>query len=141
MTPGQYVFFCMALLLAAIVLVLIKTRQVEDKGGEQIEVNFTGHEIEGRAMRCAQKIGEQIGLSPKLVKDLRVGLVALHHDCIGTESPAGVGDDFARAAVKRLKKLEAFDSSWDEKEVEATISEIVRQSLSIEVHDTLPVQE
>lgn len=141
MTPGQYVFFCMAVLLAAIVLVLIKTRQVEDKGGEQIELSFTGHEIEGRAMRCAHKIGERIGLSPKLVKDMKVGLVALHHDCIGTESTSGVGEDFARAAIKRLRKMGAFESNWDEKHVEATISEIVTQSLSIDGHDTLPVQE
>jgi hypothetical protein len=138
MTTGQYVFFLAAAMLAAIVLVLIKSRQVEDEDGGQIEVTYTGHQIEGQAMRCAQRIGARIGLRPKGVRELKKTLVYVHHEFGGSSVGKSIGDEYAAEAIAHLKKVGEFRPDWDEELVKATISEIVTGSLNMDEADTLP---
>jgi hypothetical protein len=140
MTTGQYVFFLAAAMLAAIVLVLIKSRQVEDEDGGQIEITYTGHQIEGQAMRCAQRIGARVGLAPKAIRELKRKLVYVHHSFAGSNSSREIGDEFAQEAVAHLRKIGEFSPEWDEESVKATISEIVTGSLNMDEADTLPLQ-
>lgn len=129
MSIGEYVFFLAALLIGAIVLVLIKSRQVEDEEGGQIEVTHTKQQIEGQAMRCAQRIGLRVGLRPRAVKVLKGTLVYVHRNFAGAGDSTSVGQDYAREAVDHLKKMGEFQEGWDEESVKLTISDIVAESL------------
>lgn len=140
MTTGQYVFFLAAAMLAAIVLVLIKSRQVEDEDGGQIEVTYTGHQLEGQATRCAQQIGARVGLRPRGVMALKKTLVYVHHSFVGTTVGSSIGDEFAEEAVAELKKIGEFQDDWNEELVRMTISEIVTSSLNMDEAETLPLQ-
>jgi hypothetical protein len=140
MTTGQYVFFLAAAMLAAIVLVLIKSRQVEDEDGGQIEVTYTGHQLEGQATRCAQRIGARVGLRPRGVMELKKTLVYVHHSFAGSSVGSSIGDEYAEEAVAQLKKIGEFQDDWNEELVRATISEIVTGSLNMDEADTLPMQ-
>jgi len=140
MTTGQYLLFCMAAIACAIVLVFIKNRQVEQEDGGVVEVTFTGHQIEGRAMRCAQQIGARIGLGPRGVQELKKGLVYVHHEFLGVGSPRDIADQFGVDAVEKLQAIGEFKDGWDAEEVATWIADIVAGSLSVDEPETVPMQ-
>lgn len=140
MTTGQYLLFCAAVIACAIVLVFIKNRQVEQEDGSAVEVTFTGHQIEGRAMRCAQQIGARIGLGPRGVQELKKGLVYVHHEFLGVWSPREIADQFGIDAVEKLQAIGEFNEGWNTEEVAAWIADIVAGSLSLDGPETVPMQ-
>jgi hypothetical protein len=141
MTPGQYGMFVLMLVLGAIVIAMIKSFKVENDDAVRTDVLVTGHEIDGRAIRCAQRIAIRFGLAPPAVTALQKGLLYTHRQWLGDTNPPAVGEEFARAALERLWKLELIDESMRKDEATIkTIGEIVAESLAMDDYETRPME-
>lgn len=141
MTPGQYGIFVVMLVLGAIAIVMIKSFKVQNDDAGRTDVVVEGHEINGLAIRCAQRIGLRYELSPTAVAELQRGMLYTHRQWLGDNNPQAVGEEFARSALQRLWKLNLVDEALlkDESAV-ATIGQIVAESLAMDEHDTRPME-
>lgn len=142
MTPGQYGMFVVMLVLGAIAIVMIKNFKVSNDDANRTDVVVEGHEIEGLAIRCAQRIGTRFELSPAAVKELQRGMLYTHQQWLGDSNPVAVGEEFARAALDRLWKLGLLDDDSLLKDDSAvhTMGQIVAESLAMDEHETRPME-
>ena len=144
MTPGHYALFVLALICGAGTIAMIKSFKVEnDDSSRGVDVTVTGYEIEGRAMRCAQRIGIKFELSTIAIKELKRGLMYTHQVWIGDGNPQAVGEEFAKAAVEKLWKMGEIDASVRaDSTVVKEMGSIVAESISLEEEgETRPMEE
>lgn len=136
--------FCLALFMGAIVIVMIKSFKVENDDSVRTDVVVEAHEIEGRATRCAHRIGHEFGLSPPTILELKKALVYTLREWLGDSRPEEAAMEFAVSAVERLQKLDETPRVRGAGKDESIkwIAGVVAESLVVDnPEDTRPMED